>query len=188
MTGYWALLILPWAVAGAWIYRNRGGGNWPVNLPRVLDLGIWALLLTLPLWWIAPWWAAGIGVAAAMAATSLGHGDFIDFGTSGRTDPDELLSRLLHLFWDRRDGPTHDAVGMMLSGMTYTLVPTILAVVFAGPLWLLWLPIGTFKGAAYALGWQLGVPEWGLDETALGEILTGFFLCGATGLLWWLLS
>ncbi len=180
------LLILPWAVAGAWIYRTRGGGNWPVDLPRVLDLGIWALLLSLPLWFIAPWWAALIGVGSVMAWTSLGHGDFIDFGTSGRTDPDELLSRFLHLFWDKRDGPVHDGVGMMLSGATYTLMLTILAAAFGGPQWLLWLPIGALKGLAYTIGWRFNIPSWNIDETALGEVLTGFFLCGATGLLWWL--
>ncbi len=179
------LLILPWALAGAWIYRTRGGGNWPVDLPRIVDLAIWGLLLALPLWWLAPWWAALIGVAGVMGATSLGHGDLIDFGTNKRTDPDEYISRLLHLFTDSRDGPVHDALGMALSGMTYTLVPAVVAAMFAGPLWLLWLPIGALKGASYALGWRFAVPEWGLQPTVVGEYLTGFLLSGATGVLWW---
>ena len=178
-------LIIPYAIAGAWSYRTRGGGDWPVNLPRIVDLGLWGLLLALPLWVLAPWWAALIGVAGVMAFTSLGHGDFIDFGTSGRTDPDEWLSRVLHLFTDLRDGPVHDAIGMGLSGMTYTFIPAVIASYFSGPLWLVWLPIGCLKGASYALGWRLAIPQFDLGGTVLGEILTGFLLCGATGLLWW---
>ncbi len=183
MSGYLVPLL---AIAGAWIFRTRGGGNWPCDFPRIVDLGIWGLLLALPLWWLAPPWAALIGVAGVMGATSLGHGDLIDFGTSGRTDSDEYISRLLHLFTDSRDGPVHDALGMALSGMSYTLVPAVVATIFAGPLWLLWLPIGALKGASYALGWRFAVPELGIGGTVIGEYLTGFLLCGGSaGLLWW---
>ncbi len=182
MSGYWALLSLPWAIAGAWSYRTRGGGNWPCDFPRIVDLALWGLLLAMPLWWLAPWWAALIGVAGVMAFTSLGHGDFLSVG---RPDPDEYISRFLHLFTDSRDGPVHDALGMALSGMSYTLVPAVAAAIFAGPLWLLWLPIGALKGAAYVLGKRFAFPEIGLGHTVIGEVLTGFLLCGATGLLWW---
>lgn len=184
MTGYWPLLILPWAIAGAWIYRTRGGGNWPVDLPRIVDLGIWGLLLALPLWWLAPW-AAVIGVAGVMGFTSLGHGDFLDGGSGTKGDPDEMLAPFADFFTGQRDGRLHDIIGMALSGMTYTLVPAIIAATFAGPLWLLWLPIGALKGVGYAIGWRFGVPEWGLQPTVIGECLTGFMLCGGTGLLWW---
>ncbi len=180
-----AFLILPWAIAGAWSYRTRGGGNWPCDFPRIVDLALWGLLLAMPLWWLAPWWAALIGVVGVMAFTSLGHGDFLDGGSGTRGDPDEMLAPFADFFTGQRDGRLHDIIGMALSGMSYTLVPAVVATIFAGPLWLLWVPIGALKGASYALGWRFAVPELGIGGTVVGEVLTGFWLCGATGLLWW---
>ncbi len=112
----------------------------------------------------------------------MGHGDFIDFGTSKRTDPNEYLSQFLHLFTERRDGPIHDTLGMMLSGMTYTIFPALAAGIFANPIWLLWLPLGALKGVAYALAWDF--KKTIANPTVLAEYLTGFLICGATGLLW----
>ncbi len=188
MTGYWALFIIPWAIAGAWIFRTRGGGNWPVDLPRIVDLGIWGLLLALPLWWLAPWWAAILGVAWVMALTSWGHGDFLDMG-GGTGDPDEILAKVVTFLTGKSDGFWRDGLGMALSGTTYVAGPAVIAAVFASPWWLLWLPIGFFgKGAAYVIGKRFQFSEIGLGSTVIGEYLTGGFMCAATGLFWWSLS
>ncbi len=188
MSGLYVLLIVPWAIAGGWSYRTRGGGNWPADLPRIVDLGIWGLLLALPLWFIAPWWAALIGVAWVMALTSWGHGDFLDMG-GGTGDPDEVLAKLVTLLTGRSDGFWRDALGMGISGATYVVGPAVIATVFAGPLWLLWLGIGFLgKGAAYVLGKRFAAPGVGLGHTVIGEYLTGFTLCGGAGLLWFVIS
>ena len=76
---------------------------------------------------------------------------------------------------------------MMFSGMSYTLAPAVVAAIFAGPLWLLWLPIGALKGPAYILGKRFEFPQIGLGSTVIGEYLTGGFMCAWSGLMWaWL--
>ncbi len=182
-------LIIPYALAGGWWFRVRGGA--PPRLPRFALILGWSLIMTLPIWWLAPWWAAALVVAVTTGATSLGHGDWQDFGTSHLSDPDEYLNVIVHRLTSKRDGTLHDMIGMALSGMSYTLAPALAAAVFAGPLWLLWLPVGALKAIAYWLGWRVfgfRVTFAGglLDHpTAVGEFLTGFLICGATGLLWW---
>ena len=185
MSGYLALLVIPWALAGGWWYRVRGGGGGLPDVPRIVRLVVWALLLTIPLWFIAPWWAALVGVAAVTVATSLGHGDFLDFSRGGRGDPDELLAPLADWVTGQRAGFRHDMVGMGLSGILMTFGPAVVASYFAGPLWLVWAPLGALKGLAYAIGYRFAAPEIGIEPTVVGEWLTGIFLCGATGLLWW---
>jgi len=177
MSGYLAFLIIPWALAGAWWYRVRGGGGGLPDVPRWLRFGVWALLMTIPLWFIAPWWAALIGMLAVAGATSLGHGDFLDFSKIGKGDPDELMAPLADWITGTRSSFTHDMVGMGLTGLTYTIVPAIVASYFAGPLWLAWAPLGSLKGLAYAAGYRFAAPELGIEPTVTGELLTGFMLC-----------
>ncbi len=183
-----AYLILPYAILGGLWFRYRGSGV-PFHPPRIVLILGWALIMTLPIWWLAPWWAAALVVAVTTGATSLGHGDWQDFGTSHLSDPAEYLNVIVHRLTSKRDGTLHDMIGMALSGMTYTLAPALAAAVFAGPLWLLWLPVGALKAIAYWFGWRVfgfKVPIPHLDHpTAVGEFLTGFLICGATGLLWW---
>jgi len=187
MTDTWPLLILALAVASGLAYRLRGGGFFA--LPGLVRRPLSALLLTVPIWFIAPWWAALVTVAVVSVFVSLGHGDWLDFGTSERTDPDEWLNPIVHLLTEKRDGVLHDMIGMALSGMSITLPAAIAAAWFAGPLFLLWLPIGALKAIAYWLGWNVfgtRVPVPHLDHpTAMAEFMTGFLLCGAPGLLWW---
>ncbi len=188
MTGYWALLILPWALLAGWWFRVRGGGGGVPYLPRIIRLVVWALLMTVPIWWLAPWWAALLTVLAVAGATSLGHGDFLDFSMKGKGDPDELMAPLADYITGERSSFRHDFIGMGLTGLLYTLVPGIIAGYFAGPLWLLWCSVGLLKGVSYAIGYRFAVPELGIEPTVLGEYLTGFSIVLATGLLWYFLS
>ncbi len=183
-----ALLLLLWAVVGGLWYRFRGGGFKPFDLPRAIDLGVWALLMTLPIWFIGiPWWGIPIPVVVVALVTALGHGDFLDGGSGTRGDPDEIFAPLTDLITGTRDGRWHDTVGMAISGMSYTIVPAFHAALFDGPMWLLWLPIGALKGLAYAIGWRIQgripIPQFD-HPTAVGEFGTGFLLCGGVGLLW----
>ncbi len=174
-------LIIPWALTAGWWYRVRGGGAGLPGVPRIIRLVVWALLLTVPLWWLAPWWAALLGVAAVTGATSMGHGDFLDFSPHGRGDPDELLAPLTDWITGERSSFTHDMIGMGLTGLTYTFAPALIAAYWAGPLWFAWWPLGALKGLAYAMGYRFAV---GIQPTVLGEWLTGILLVGTTGLLW----
>ncbi len=189
----WAIyLSVLYGLAGGCLYRWRGGGwptskktwpKWKRGLHKVSRVGFSGSFLCLPLWFTVPWWAAAAATILTITAVTMGHGDWIDFGTSQRTDPNEWLNPLVHLLTSRRDGPLHDTIGMILSGMSYTFSPAIVAAVFLGPWWMLWLPIGALKGAAYWLAWNVKVPS--SPPTVVGEFLTGFFLCGAAGALLW---
>jgi len=185
MTGYLALLIIPWALVGGWWYRVRGGGGGLPDVPRIVRLVVWALLMTVPIWWLAPWWASVLTVAAVAGATSLGHGDFLDFSMKGKGDPDELMAPLADYITNERSSFKHDFIGMGLTGLLYTFPCAVVASYFAGPIWLVWWPLGALKGPAYATGYRYAAPELGIEPTVTGEWLTGIFLCGATGLLWW---
>ncbi len=185
MTGYLALLILPYALAGGFWFRVRGGG-W-FDVPRIVDLTVWGLLVTLPVWFIGvPWYGSILSVAWVAALTSWGHGDFLDMG--GRTgDPDEILAKLVTFLTGSSDGFWRDGLGMALSGLTYIVGPAIIAGVYASPWWLLWLLVGCLKGAAYLIGkklWLEGM-RFGPGHTVIAEYLTGGFMCAGSGLLWW---
>lgn len=194
----WAIyLIVLYALASGYLYRWRGGGwptskkswpNWLRGLHRLLRVTFSGSILCLPLWFLVPWWAAGAASILTVLAVTMGHGDWLDFGTSKRTDPGEWLNPLVHLLTSKRNGPLHDTIGMTLSGLSYTLPPAVVAVIFLGPWWALWLPIGALKGVAYWLGWNVKLPSAPrLEPTVVGEFLTGFFLCGTAGLLSWVL-
>jgi len=194
-----AVYILLYALAGGLWFRFRGSGwlnrslrgvPW-VNPARFILISGWAVIMCLPLWWLAPWWAAAGAIAITTAATAQGHGDWMG-------EPDraygpvqsEIFDPLVHWLMGRSHStPLHNAIGMSISGMSYTLVPAFVAAWFASPLWLLWLPIGTLKALAYWLGWNVfgfKVPIPQFDRpTAMGEFLTGFLTCGGAGLLWW---
>ncbi len=180
-------LILLLTLVGGWWYRVRGGA--PPKLPRIVNLGVWALLMAAPVWWLMPWWIA-LGVILVVGlASSRGHGDYMGFG-HGAEDPNEFLAPIVDALTRSRDGVFHDMVGMVLSGMTYTLAPALSAAYYADPLWLLWLPLGATKGIAYWLGWAVydhtnfkGWPHL-RPGTEIAEVLTGIFLCGGAGLLY----
>lgn len=72
-----AVIALPaYAVAGGLSYRLRGGGFFP--LPGLVRRPLAALLLTLPIWALAPWWASLAVLGATTVFVSLGHGDWLD--------------------------------------------------------------------------------------------------------------
>jgi len=177
------LLLVLWAVAGGFWFRVRGGGWFEV--PRVVDLGVWGLLVTLPIWFIGvPWYLGILAVVWCSTLTAWGHGDFIDMG-GGTGDPDEVLAKVVTWLTGRADGYWRDALGMGLSGASYLVLPAALAAAYASPWWLLWLLVGFLgKGGAYAIGKRFEAPQLGLDSTVIGEYLTGGFMCAGSGVLW----
>ncbi len=80
-----AILTLLYAIAGGLAYRLRGGGFFP--LPGLVRRLLSALLICLPIWWLAPWWAALGVLGATTLFISMGHGAIFDLG---RTDKDRL--------------------------------------------------------------------------------------------------
>ncbi len=196
-------LIILYALIGGILFRIRGGApKWEGLLifpygtklgeisPRFIKTGLCAAALTLPMdWGLVPWWAALVAFGLSFVMISRGHGDFLDFGTNPQTDPDEWLNPLVRVFTNDTDGFKHDFIGMIFSGISYTIFPAIILSIWHSPLWLILLAVGALKGPAYALGHKTGgIPVSELDSpTGLAEFLTGFFLCFGTGILWWLI-
>ncbi len=77
-----AILILVYALAGGLAYRLRGGGFFP--LPGLVRRSVAALLICLPIWWLAPWWASLAVLGATTLVISMGHGAIMDFGRTDR--------------------------------------------------------------------------------------------------------
>ena len=178
-------LIIGAALAGGWLFRCRGGGP-PRWLPRQAARLLYAAILTGPAWWLASWWAALATVVLTFAAVTRGHGDWQDLGRMP-ADRDEWLNPVVRLFVRDDISWSHDAVGMALSGMTYT-APLAVAVGWlydpvAGALVAI---AGLGKVIAYIAGWALrealgpnAGPRHLKMGTEIAEALTGVIQVGA---------
>lgn len=186
------------AVAGAFLYRWRGGPHW-LGGPRWLKLGACAAFLCLPLSlqladWLSPAWDGGLlllAFLAAFGALSLGHGAYMDLAHTQPEKPHDRVGAYQEEPWlawlARLTGGTlagsrywYEFLALGVTGFVATLGPGIaLAVghvggdVSIGALFL--VMSGWLKAVAYAIGWRVAA---GSRATEVGEWLTG----GAMGL------
>jgi len=178
-------LIAASALAGAVVFRLRGGwlGGWPLD--RQITLAAWSALLTAPLWFLAPWWAVLGAFVLTFGATSMGHGSGLDFGRAEADDPDELW----RYAWAPKDAPGDDALFMTVRGALMTL-PVGIALVLGGHY--AWAAVG-LSGALMGPCYWLGYLNWKATQgnkrllpagAEMGEWLTGFALAGACAALW----
>lgn len=153
------------ALAGAFVYRMRGGMK--PSFPRPVD----QMLFALP-YGVAVFLAQGpiLGLAAFVLTTLAlvkGHGNSMDLGDQDKT-PEwyefliKWLKPKISLYW-------YDATGLALSGLSYTLPAGILML---NP----WIALsGVLKSPAYMLAKKAGAGTEG------GELLTGALLWAAIG-------
>jgi hypothetical protein len=168
-------LIVASAIAGAVIFRVRGGFGPDFPGHRPITLGSWSALLTAPLWFLCPWYVVVAAFALVMGATSLPHGSGIDFGHNPADDPTELWRHL----WAPKDSMTHDAIFMAVRGGLMTL-PVGAAMLFStSPVWAFVGFTGGLMGASYLLAWRM--TENGAE---IGEWLTGASVSAVCALLW----
>ena len=167
-------LIVVSAAAGAFLYRARGGG---VAWPHAVEHGLWALLLTAPLWPVAGWWVIP-AAALVYGATTMGHGSGLDMGQHPSDDPDELRRDL----WAPKDNPAHDTLFMSVSGTLILLAPATTAAYFINPLWMGLVLAGAMKGPCYYGSWRLTPAK--MDNTAVAELAFGAVAGGACAAPW----
>ena len=180
-----AILIVASAVAGAVVFRLRGGwlGAWPLD--RQVTLAAWSGILTAPLWLVAPWWAVAAAFVATFGATSTGHGSGIDGGRHPDDDPDELWRYL----WAPRDAPLDHAKFMAVRGALMSLGPGATAVCWLGWAWAPLLLCGALMAPAYAIGWRYAWATEGNKRllpvgAEMGEWLTGGSVAAVCALPW----
>jgi hypothetical protein len=153
------LLMMP---LGAFIYRMRGGMK--PSLPSPVD----QMLFALPYGYVTfqhSWWAGLIAFILTTIAIRKGHGNSMDLGERD-TEPEwyeftiRWLKPYMPLYW-------YDALGLAVSGLTYTLPAGILTL---DP----WRAFsGILKAPAYMISKKGGA------KTEGGEMLTGAFLWGS---------
>jgi len=178
-------LIAASALAGAVVFRLRGGwlGGWPLD--RQITLAAWSALLTAPLWMLVPWYYALAGFVLTFGATTLGHGSGLDFGRVKADDPDELWRHL----WAPDDDPEGDAKFMVVRGLLMTLPAGVALVLGGHHAWAAVGLSGALMGPAYWIGYLYWRATQGNKRllpagAEMGEWLTGFVLAGVCGLPW----
>lgn len=195
------LIILGVALVGAIIYRWRGGGQpegWGKYMPRPIDQTLFSLPYIGLAFYFLPWWPAAILSFVTVALVSKGHGRNMDLGNSDATHPDakpEYYEGLISGLYGKISNYWYDALGLVISGLTYTLPVGLFLANPAGPYFWEGLALalsGALKAPAYMLGRWLDT-KTGLDEyleprlykvvrldgaTSWGEFFTGLFLWG----------
>lgn len=172
------LTIILATLIGGVLFRARGG--WP-SIPRPIEQMLFCLpilLVTLPEWY------APIIYLLSVAACCKGHGHNMDLGT---------WKPPVDYEWYEFHKPLHgkiseywyDAIGLAISGLTYTLP---LIVTHPHLAW-----IGILKAPAYMIGWTEKLPEIRIkkltfaEPTEWGEFFTGAFIWGFITLLHYVL-
>jgi phosphotransferase system glucose/maltose/N-acetylglucosamine-specific IIC component len=179
------LLIL--AVLGGWISRMCGGG-WP------LDGGIPKLLYAVPYGVIVIAFAgfglpalvgAVLAFAGATTGKRTGHGQYITLGRYRQPEAqDERLDCIVRFFmgFDRGGNVKRDLVGLLVTGLSVTLLPGIVLMLFgqvaAG---LVVVLSGAGKPLAYWIGHKYALLTGKKYSSLAGEVLTGTFGWGGLG-------
>lgn len=193
------LSLLPLApMAGAFLYRWRGGPHW-LGGPRWLKLGACAAFLCLPLAlqtteWLPPAWGGArllLAFLAAFGALALGHGAYMDLAHTQPEKPHDRVGAYQEEPWlawlARLTGGTiagsrywYEFLALGVTGFVVSLGPG-LALVLAGQWsgWVLALS-GWLKAPAYAIAWRVRA---GSSATEIGEWLTGVGMGLGVGLV-----
>ena len=190
------MLVLAAVLLGALVYRMRGGFG--PGLPRPIDQLIFAAPYAYMVWLFAtepvpfPYFREVFAVCMWLATTAVvckGHGKHMDLGTWNPAADDEWYEPVIK--WTRKYLSVYwyDALGLVVSGMTYTVYPMVGLLAFKHPgIGLLVLFSGALKAPAYMLALYLfktDFPKFGArSHTPLGEALTGAFLWGSLALIY----
>lgn len=197
-----AFFIIPvlMFIAGLFIGRWQGGGRpkwlkWMDN-PFSQMLSAYPFLLILcasvpPSIATEPNWLSNWHIFVVYALTVImlvkGHGHNMDLGTADpRGEPEWYEGGLYTALYGKIPNYWYDVIGLMISGLTYT-VPT--AIYLANP----WIAlIGVLKAPAYMLGralydWKpdfFHMPKLAMDgQTAWGEAFTWAAIHAALGVI-----
>ncbi len=206
------LICFVLAVVGGIIFRWRGGGEpvgWGKYMPRPIDQILFSSIYMVIAFGVLEQWPATILSIITVIMVSKGHGRNMDLGTfdnsskPGGVKP-EWYEGLIAGLYGKIPEYWYDALGMVVSGLTYTIPLGLFIADPAGPYFTEGLIIaasGGLKGPAYMIGWFFHDMLWNTvdvssedlqkvvrfdGETSLGEFLTGFFLWGVAA--WFLFT
>lgn len=210
---YLFFIIVASAIIGGIVYRWRGGGEpvgWGKYMPRPLDQILFSVPYIALAFYVLPLWSAGILSLITVAFVSKGHGRNMDLGTFDNSLPPggvkpEWYEGIIDGLYGKIPEYWYDALGLAVSGLTYTIpVGLFIADPAGGYFWEgLFLALsGALKAPAYMLGRWLddngGDPLDDFEDqtdgvvtfdgpTSWGEFLTGFFLwAGAAAVGWFI--
>lgn len=171
-------------LAGAFLYRWRGGGFFP-NGPRPLSQSLFDLpMLVVPIaimgwsYWLVP------AYFLAVAFECTGHGGFMDLGRWKSARKPERLEFLIQLANGKISEYWYDALGMAVTGLAVTIWPgAVLGFSgYAGAGVLLAL-----SGPLKAVGYMLTAKMPG-EPTEWGEALSGGLRWAACAGIWALIK
>lgn len=182
------------AFMGAWLYRLRGGlreGHINRTLTRILYwlplAGIIAAMLAHALGFT--WVMAGLSLTLAAICwlgVIMGHGSYMDLNGNPHLIDDEMLKKVLDLFYGRENSYGRDYAGLCITGLIVTLPVGIAAMIdgfyFTG---LLMIASGAAKGYCYDLGQRLPnnvLPDRLSHPTEIGEVLFGLVTYNAAAI------
>lgn len=199
-------VILVLALVGAIVFRWRGGGQpegWGKYMPRPIDQTLFSLPYIGLAFYFLPWWQAAILSLITVAMVTKGHGRNMDLGNSDATHPDarpEWYEGLIEGLYGKIPNYWYDALGLAISGLTYTIPVGLFLANPAGPYFYEGLALafsGALKAPAYMLGRWFDTKTSADDyleprlntvvrldgATSWGEFFTGFLLWGAAGII-----
>lgn len=191
------------AVIGGIIFRWRGGGEpvgWGKYMPRPVDQILFSSIYIAIAFLILDQWPAAILSIITVIMVSKGHGRNMDLGTfdnstvKGGVKP-EWYEGLIAGLYGRIPEYWYDALGMVVSGLTYTIPLGLFIGDPSGDYFtegMILAASGALKGPAYMIAWLIDsiyeISDIYDDEfeavvefegaTSFGEFLTGFFLWG----------
>ena len=199
-------IVILLALVGAIIFRWRGGGQpegWGKYMPRPVDQTLFSLPYIGLAFFFLPWWPALILSIITVAMITKGHGRNMDLGHSDETHPNALpewYEGLILGLYGKISNYWYDALGLVISGLTYTIPVGLFLANPSGPYFVEGLILalsGALKAPAYMFGRWLD-EKTGFEEyleprlykvvrldgaTSWGEFFTGLFLWGAAGAL-----
>lgn len=179
------------AILGGLFFRARGG--WP-SIPRPFE----QMVFCLPVLAIAycgldgfylQYFLTFVVYALSVIAVLKGHGNNMDLGTWTKPADDEWYEFTIKFLKPKLSAYWYDAVGLAVSGLTYTL-----PLIFISPLLAL---SGALKAPAYIMGWAMhpngadGKIKFTAGKFTLktatewGEFFTGFFIWAALSTYFW---
>lgn len=196
------IICVIFAACGGVLYRWRGGGE-PAGLTRYMPRPVDQILFSLPYIFMAFMvlddWTAGVVSIITVIMVSRGHGRNMDLGTfdnstSVEAGEPEWYEGLIGSLHGKIPEYWYDALGLMISGLTYTIpIGLMMASPFGNYLYegLIVCLSGALKAPAYMLGryfveaypGEADISEYEIYKilplkipTQWGEFLTGYFL------------
>ncbi len=171
------------SLLGGLLSRMVGGGK-----PNLLIPAQWLYALPYGMIFMGTWYGLPAYACSAIGKR-IGHFPYFLLGhytqaISNR--PPSPVEPIVRFFFGLDKGGQYwrDFFGLTLTGLAVTIVPGILYGLVINPLAGLLLALsGAFKSIAYAIGWKFKENYFGIEPTAIGEILTGIMTYGVLSCL-----